>query len=125
MIEDQVDKKKLSFDELLEYRRAIGYRVYGVKHTSGVIIDRAVYMDISWECIEELADACVYLSFEEEKLRNKQSKFEARKIMSMIGSLKATARELYLYRERMESKYPELLEETLEDEIRAGNISEV
>ena len=45
--------------------------------------------------------------------------------MSMIGSLKATARELYFYRERMESKYPELLEETLEDEIRAGNISEV
>lgn len=125
MTEDQINKKELSFDELLEYRRSIGYRVYGVKHISGIIIDRASYMDISWECIEELADACVYLSFEEEKLRNRQFKFEARKILSMIGSLKNTAQELYYYRERMENKYPELLEETLEDEIRAGNISEV
>ena len=32
---------------------------------------------------------------------------------------------LYEYRERVYERYPELFKESLEDEIRAGNISEV
>ena len=74
---DETDIKSLSFEELIEYRKAIGYRVYGVKLDIGVIIDRAWYMDLTWECLEELADACVYLDFEVQKLRNREAKLDA------------------------------------------------
>ena len=57
---NRIDTKDLSFEELIEYRKSLGYRVYGVELLDvGVIIDRAFYKDITWECIEELADACV------------------------------------------------------------------
>ena len=132
MIKDQAnetfeerDVKSLTFDELIEYRKAIGYRVYGVKLDIGVIVDRAYYMDISWECMEELADACVYIEFEIDKLRHREAKLEARRLTGVIKSLHNAASTLYSYRERVENKFPELLKETLKDEIRAGTISEI
>ena len=122
---DETDIKSLSFEELIEYRKAIGYRVYGVKLDIGVIIDRAWYMDLTWECLEELADACVYLDFEVQKLRNREAKLEARRLDSMIRSIKNTASILRSYRERVSDRFPEIFKETLQDEIRAGTISEI
>ena len=81
--------------------------------------------DITWECIEELADACVYLGFEETKLRSLNANLEARRINTVVNSIKTAATILYEYRERVYERYPELFKESLEDEIRAGNISEV
>ncbi len=136
MIKDQVeemfeepfeerDVRSLTFDELIEYRKAIGYRVYGVKLDIGIVVDRAYYMDISWECMEELADACVYIGFEIDKLRHREAKLEARRLVGVLRSLHNAASTLYSYRERMQNRFPELLKETLQDEIRAGTISEV
>ena len=136
MIKDQVeemfeepfeerDVRSLTFDELIEYRKAIGYRVYGVKLDIGVIIDRAWYMDLSWECMEELADACVYLDFEIQKLRNREAKLEARRLEGVVRSIKSSAGTLKHYRERVSDRFPEIFKETLQDEIRAGTISEV
>jgi len=123
---NRIDTKDLSFEELIEYRKSLGYRVYGVELLDvGVIIDRAFYKDITWECIEELADACVYLGFEETKLRSLNANLEARRINTVVNSVKTAATILYEYRERVYERYPELFKESLEDEIRAGNISEV
>ncbi len=119
------DVRDLSFQELVEYRKAIGYRVYGVKLDIGVIVDRAWYMDLSWECMEELADACVYLEFEIQKLRNREAKLEARRLEGVVRSIKSTAGTLKNYRERVSDRFPEIFKETLQDEIRAGTISEI
>ncbi len=122
---DESEIKDLSFEELIEYRKAIGYRVYGVKLDVGIIIDRAWYMDLSWECMEELADACVYLDFEVQKLRNREAKLEARRLESTIRSIKSSAAVLDSYRERVSDRFPEIFKETLQDEIRSGTISEI
>lgn len=114
-----------SFDEVVEYRKGIGYEVYGVSTREGARIDRAWYMDLSWECIEELADAMVYLSFEVSKLDGVDSKIEMRRINSTCSQIRSAANSLWDYRERLKQKYPFLFKETLEDEIRAGNIREV
>ena len=121
----ETDVKSLSFEELIEYRKAIGYRVYGVKLDIGVIVDRAWYMDLSWECLEELADACVYLEFETEKLRSREAKLEARRLDSVVRSIKSSAIILESYRERVSDRFPEVFKETLQDEIRTGTITEV
>lgn len=121
----ETDVKSLSFEELIEYRKAIGYRVYGVKLDIGVIVDRAWYMDLSWECLEELADACVYLEFETEKLRSREAKLEARRLDSVVRSIKSSANILESYRERVSDRFPEVFKETLQDEIRTGTITEV
>jgi len=117
--------KELSFLELVEARKAKGHEEYGVELDIGVIVDSAFYMDISWECMEELADAVVYLEFEQQKLLDRDSKQEFKRLGSLIKSLSSIAHSLEQYRERMNIKFPELLEETLEDEIRAGNLRKV
>ena len=117
--------KELSFLELIEARKAKGHEEYGVELDIGVIVDSAYYKDISWECIEEIADAVVYLEFEQQKLANWDSKQEIKRLGSLIKSLASVAHSLEQYRERISIKYPELLEETLEDEIRAGHIRKV
>ena len=117
--------KELSFLELVEARKAKGHEEYGVELDIGVIVDSAFYMDISWECMEEIADAVVYLEFEQQKLANWDSKQEIKRLGSLIKSLASVAHSLEQYRERISIKYPELLEETLEDEIRAGHIRKV
>ena len=117
--------KELSFLELVEARKAKGHEEYGVELDIGVIVDSAFYMDISWECMEEIADAVVYLEFEQQKLANWDSKQEIKRLGSLIKSLASIAHSLEQYRERISVKYPELLEETLEDEIRAGHIRKV
>ena len=125
LIYDEEALKELSFEELVEYRKAIGYRVYGVQLDIGVIVDRAWYMDLSWECLEELADACVYLDFEIQKLRNREAKLEASRLTSVVRSIKGTANTIKSYRERVSERFPEIFKETLQDEIRAGTISEI
>ena len=117
--------KELSFLELIEARKAKGHEEYGVELDIGVIVDSAYYKDISWECIEEIADAVVYLEFEQQKLANWDSKQEIKRLGSLIKSLASVAHSLEQYRERISIKYPEFLEETLEDEIRAGHIRKV
>ena len=117
--------KELSFLELIEARKAKGHEEYGVELDIGVIVDSAYYKDISWECIEEIADAVVYLEFEQQKLANWDSKQEIKRLGSLIKSLASVAHSLEQYRERISIKYPELLEETLEDDIRAGHIRKV
>ena len=117
--------KELSFLELVEARKAKGHEEYGVELDIGVIVDSAFYMDISWECMEELADAVVYLEFEQQKLLDRDSKQEFKRLGSLIKSLSSIAHSLEQYRERISIKFPELLEETLEDEIRAGNLRKV
>ena len=117
--------KELSFLELVEARKAKGHEEYGVELDIGVIVDSAFYMDISWECMEELADAVVYLEFEQQKLLDRDSKQEFKRLGSLIKSLSSIAHSLEQYRERVSIKFPELLEETLEDEIRAGNLRKV
>ena len=125
MIQNQVESKDLTFEELIEHRRAQGHEEYGVELSIGIIVDRAYYKDISWECVEELADAIVYLEFENRKLQVLVDKQESRRIKSLIRSIYSIAHSLYGYRERVQDKHPELLKETLQDEIRAGNIREV
>tara|TARA_B100000749_G_C18160238_1_gene355548 strand:+ start:89 stop:472 length:384 start_codon:yes stop_codon:yes gene_type:complete len=117
--------KDLTFEELVEYRRAKGHEEYGVELSIGVIVDRAYYKDISWECIEELADAIVYLEFEDQKLRDRSNRLDSRTINSLMKSINTIANSLYGYRRRIKNKYPEILEDTLEDEIRSGNIREI
>ena len=117
--------KELSFLELVEARKAMGHEEYGVELEIGVIVDSAFYMDISWECMEELADAVVYLDFEQQKLSDRDSRQEVKRLGSLIRSLVSIANSLDQYRERISHKFPELLEETLEDEIRAGTLRKV
>ena len=119
------DTKSMNFDELVEYRKGIGYSVYGVELSYGIIVDSAYYKDVTWECIEELADAFVYLGFEREKLLNRSSKSNSRRIESIQNRIRDCVVFINNYRETIKEKFPELLEDTLQDEIRAGTISEV
>ena len=123
--ERMTDTKSMNFDELVEYRKGIGYNVYGVELSYGIIVDSAYYKDVTWECIEELADAFVYLSFEREKLLNRSSKSNSRRIESIQNRIRDCVVFINNYREAVKEKYPELLEDTLEDEIRSGTISEI
>lgn len=119
------DTKSMNFDELVEYRKGIGYTVYGVELSYGIIVDSAYYKDVTWECIEELADAFVYLGFEREKLLNRSSKSNSRRIESIQNRIRDCVVFLNNYRETIKEKFPELLEDTLQDEIRAGTLREV
>ena len=119
------DTKSMNFDELVEYRRGIGYSVYGVELSYGIIVDSAYYKDVTWECIEELADAFVYLGFEREKLLNRSSKSNSRRIESIQNRIRDCVVFINNYRETIKEKFPELLEDTLQDEIRAGTLREV
>lgn len=119
------DTKSMNFDELVEYRKGIGYSVYGVELSYGIIVDSAYYKDVTWECIEELADAFVYLGFEREKLLNRSSKSNSRRIESIQNRIRDCVVFLNNYRETIKEKFPELLEDTLQDEIRAGTLREV
>ena len=119
------DTKSMNFDELVEYRKGIGYNVYGVELSYGIVVDSAFYKDVTWECIEELADAFVYLGFEREKLLNRSSKSYSRRIESIQNRIRDCVTFINSYRESVKEKYPELLEDTLEDEIRSGTLREV
>jgi hypothetical protein len=119
------DTKSMNFDELVEYRKGIGYSVYGVELSYGIIVDSAYYKDVTWECIEELADAFVYLGFEREKLLNRSSKSNSRRIESIQNRIRDCVVFINNYRETIKEKFPELLEDTLQDEIRAGTLREV
>jgi|TARA_Y100000310_G_C20534568_1_gene740212 hypothetical protein len=119
------DTKSMNFEELVEYRKGIGYNVYGVELSYGIVVDSAFYKDVTWECIEELADAFVYLGFEREKLLNRSSKSYSRRIESIQNRIRDCVTFINSYRESVKEKYPELLEDTLEDEIRSGTLREV
>jgi len=119
------DTKSMNFEELVEYRKGIGYNVYGVELSYGVIVDSAYYKDVTWECIEELADAFVYLDFEREKLINRSSKVNVRRIESIQNRVKDCVVFINNYRDLIKEKFPELLEDTLQDEIRTGTVREV
>jgi hypothetical protein len=123
--QEMPDTKSMNFDELLEYRKGIGYTVYGVELSYGVIVDSAYYKDVTWECIEELADAFVYLDFEREKLINRSSKVNVRRIESIQSRIRDCVIFINTYREVIKEKFPELLEDTLQDEIRTGAVREV
>jgi hypothetical protein len=119
------DTKSMNFEELVEYRKGIGYTVYGVELSYGVIVDSAYYKDVTWECIEELADAFVYLDFEREKLINRSSKVNVRRIESIQSRIRDCVIFINTYRDVIKEKFPELLEDTLQDEIRTGAVREV
>ena len=123
--QEMPDTKSMNFDELLEYRKGIGYTVYGVELSYGVIVDSAYYKDVTWECIEELADAFVYLDFEREKLINRSSKVNVRRIESIQSRIRDCVIFINTYRDVIKEKFPELLEDTLQDEIRTGTVREV
>lgn len=99
-----------SFEALINQRRQAGFLKYAVT-IRGQKVDRALFMDTSWEALEELADAVVYLTFEVTKLESKGFRAEARRLTSLIKALESQGEALFAYRGRLRELAPDLLKE--------------
>jgi hypothetical protein len=114
-------EKPEDFKTLVDERRAWGAYVH-LLDLEGEKVEKADFLDTSWETLEELADARIYLSFEETKLRVRESRAEARKVASWIRIIDNLAAEVYKYRNRVNEKFPELFENRVpEDEVRSDS----
>lgn len=102
-----------TFDELISRRREAGFRKYAIE-VDGEMIDKAIFMDTSWETLEELADCIVYLRFERAKVGSRGLKQEQRRVESWIRSLELIGNEMFAYRARLLDKAPELINTIVE-----------
>ena len=97
-----------SFEELITRRRNQGFEEYAIL-IGGKRVDKAVFLDTSWETLEELADAVVYIRFEIAKVGTMDLKAECRRLRSLEKAILQLGRELFDYRERMSIKAPDLI----------------
>lgn len=102
-----------TFEELIERRREAGFRKYAI-NVDGKMVDKAVFMDTTWEALEELADTIVYLRLESAKIGSRGLKQEQRRIESMIRTLLQLGRDIFSYRQRVLKKAPELINTEVE-----------
>ena len=106
-----------TFDELVKARRAFGWEEYSIV-VGGFRVDKAVFMDVSAEALEEVADLVVYLRFELEKVETKNLKGPARTLRGFLRTAESLGELLFKYRDTVRVRAPELLEaqEFSEDE---------
>lgn len=96
-------------EDLVRKRKSWGFFQYAIK-VNDVMVDQAIFKDTSWETLEELADAAVYLEFELDKLESKDFRMEARRVQAMRRVVYRLMSDLFSYRERVKISSPDLLE---------------
>lgn len=106
----QYPKTATSFRDLKEGRRKAGFEEYAIV-VGGERVDKALFMDTSWETLEEISDSIIYLEFELVKLEALGIRNEARRIKSYIRQLWSVGDAIWIYRERIKSVAPDLLKE--------------
>jgi len=87
----------MEFSELVELRRSQGFEEHAIE-LDGVKVDGALFRDTVWPAIRHIADAVVYLHFEETKAYSRGSRAEGRKLKSLALSLGQVGSELFSYR---------------------------
>ncbi len=102
-----------TFDELVQRRREAGFEKYAIM-VEGQAVDKAVFMDTSWETVEEIADAIVYLRFEGAKVGSAGLKQEQNRIEAWIRSLLLLGSDVYSYRQRMLERGSDLVSTEVE-----------
>ncbi len=102
------------FGNLCLRRKRVGFEEYAIIH-HGERVDRALFIDTSWESLEELADAHIYLDFEIQKLESKGLRLEARRLEALKRTVRRVAEDLLKYRERAEASCPDLLRNCLSE----------
>ncbi len=102
-----------TFDDLVRRRREAGFMKYAIL-VDGQEVDKAVFMDTSWETAEEVADAIVYLRFESAKVGSAGLKQEQNRIEAWIRSLLLLGSDIYNYRRRMISRGSDLVSTEVE-----------
>lgn len=108
-IHDLRGKKGLTPEELVAKRKAWGFSQYAIE-VRGIKVDKALFMDTSWESLEEIADSIIYLEFELDKLDSQELRMEAIRIRAMIKVAYRLMHDLFAYRERVKVSCPDLLE---------------
>lgn len=102
-----------TFDELVQRRREAGFEKYAIM-VEGQPVDKAVFMDTSWETAEEIADAIVYLRFESAKVGSAGLKQEQNRIESWIRALQQLGADVFDYRSRMTLRGSDLVSTEVE-----------
>lgn len=98
-----------TFSDLTTARRNWGFDTYGIT-VRGQKVDKAIFLDTSWEGVEEIADAVVYLRFEITKLTSKGLLREKKRLENLVLVLTRVGNELFQYRKRLETLSPDLLQ---------------
>ncbi len=96
------------FETLIVRRRRQGFEIYATLF-GDKMVDRAVFLDTSWEALEELADAVVYMRFEIAKVGTEGLKNERIRLKAIERAILQLGSELFAYRERIRTKSPDLL----------------
>jgi len=102
-----------TFYDLVQRRREAGFVKYAIL-VDGQEVDKAVFMDTSWETVEEVADAIVYLRFESAKVGSAGLKQEQNRIEAWIRSLLLLGSDIYSYRCRMIERGSDLVSTEVE-----------